>query len=220
MIKKISILAIAVLLFSISCGKKKDPEKEADAFKVDAKINLSLGDVKINGKPAKDGALVNFGDIIETGNDGVCQIIIGSKNLIKLNTNSKLTFNVSKDISSLVLDRGWMAGVTRQKFTKEGKYTIKTPTAIAAIRGTSYCVKVESPESTYFCVCNGTINLEGKGEKGEDVTAAHHAAKRFTLDKSGRVKTDSKVGMLYHNDKGVEELAEKIQEKVDWKKAF
>ncbi len=209
------LCSLFVCMLVISCGKKQEPE----AVKLSAKVNFAAGEVSINGKPVKDGAPVNFGDAIETGKSSSCEILIETKNLIKIGGSSRLIFNISRDGNELILEKGWLAGITRKKFTKEGKYLIKTPTVVASVRGTSYCVMVEKPDSTYFCVCNGTINLEGKSAgKGEDVTSQHHTAKRFIMDSSGKLKIES-PGMLHHDDKGIENLAEKIQEKVDWKKA-
>ena len=165
--------------------------------------------------------IIKYNDIIETGNDGMCAVQVGEKSLFRINKNSKLIFNLSDSKNELILEKGWFAGITRKVFTAKGKYILKTPTVIAAIRGTSYCVKVENPGSTYFCVCNGTISLAGKGtEKGTDVTAHHHSASRFSLDNSGKLVTDRSAGMKYHGDKNIEELAGMIKEKINWKKAY
>jgi hypothetical protein len=112
-----------------------------------------------------------------------------------------------------------MAGVTRKVFTREGRYIVKTPTVTAAIRGTSFCLKVEDLQSAYFCVCNGTINLKGSHEDhGDNVSAKHHAARRYrVLD--GETQIDE-AGMLYHGDKDLEELAKIINEKIDWSKLY
>lgn len=96
---------------------------------------------------------------------------------------------------------------------------IKSPTVVASVRGTSFCVKVESPDKTYFCVCNGSIDLNVDGAASvEKVTAAHHAAKRFTKNKEGKIDIDANPGMLYHNDEGLEALSASIGEKIDWTK--
>ncbi len=216
--KRTGILVIVLLLSALpeSCGKKQDGKGE-----LTGKIIHSLGTVTINGKNPGADKSVKYGDVIETGKDGTCSIQVGEKSIFRINTGSKLTFNISRKRNDLVLERGWFTGITRKIFTTRGKYFLKTPTVTAAIRGTSYCVKVENPKSTYFCVCNGTIALAGPGErKGRDVSAAHHIARRFKIDKEGKLEIDKSPGMLYHEDKTLEDLAAKISEKIDWKKAF
>jgi ferric-dicitrate binding protein FerR (iron transport regulator) len=209
-----SLFIAQLLIINVSCAKKPG--------EVSAKINLKIGRVLINGKEnVKKGDSIKYGDIIETGSDGACEILVEEKTLLRLKKKSRLVFNLSKENNNLKLERGWLAGITRNIFTKQKKYIIRTSTVTAAVRGTSYCVKVENDKNTYFCVCNGTINLTGEGkEKGEEVTAAHHSAMRFSLDKNGELKIDHSPGMLYHGDKLIEEMAAKIGEKVDWKKGY
>jgi hypothetical protein len=205
--KKITI--IAVFIFLISCGKNAEIKTVLTAF---------TGPVKINSTSVSDtGITIKPGDIIETGEKSFCDIMINEKNLLRVSENSRVVFHVTAKDCFINIEKGWLAGITRAKFTDEGRYKINTPTVAAAVRGTSFCVKVEDEKNTYFCVCNGTINLAEAGEEsGEDVTASHHAAKRFTQEPDGSIKTDSNPGLLYHTDKGVEEMAAVINEKIDW----
>lgn len=215
--RKISTVLIlfAFALIINSCGKKTEDKG------VTGKVIQFVGKATINGQKIDLNKPVKYGDVIETGDDGTCHIQVGEKSLFMLNKNTKLVFNISKDRNELTLEKGWFAGITRKVFSAKGKYILKTPTVIAAIRGTSYCVKVENPKSTYFCVCNGTIGLEGSGEeKSTDVSAAHHSAKRFEMNEKGKLVIDKTVGMLYHTDENLEKLASIISEKIDWKKAF
>ena len=77
-------------------------------------------------------------------------------------------------------------------------------------------MKIENQDSSYFCVCNGTINLAGKNsDRGEDVTAAHHKGRRFIKGEDGKIITEE-AGMLYHGDDVINTLAESIGETVDW----
>ncbi|HPJ44180.1 MAG TPA: FecR family protein [Spirochaetota bacterium] len=203
------ITGIFIFVFLISCGKSGEIKTVITAFSGPVKVNsISL---------TAAGTAIKPGDIIETGDKSFCDIMINEKNILRIKENSRLVLHVTATDSFLKLEKGWLGGITRAKFTEEGKYKINTPTVAAAIRGTSFCVKVEDEKNTYFCVCNGTINLAEAGkESGEDVTASHHAAKRFTRDADGSIKTDSNPGLLYHTDEGVEEMAAMINEKIDW----
>jgi hypothetical protein len=176
------------------------------------------GTVTVNTKAVKEiNMVLNQGDAIETMAESTCDIIINEKNILRLKPDTKLTLRLSDKENILQLDKGWLAGVTRKVFTNEGKFTVKTPTVVAAVRGTSFCMKVENEKSTYFCTCNGSIELTGESSsKAETVTAAHHAARRFSIDKTGGLIEDNNPGMLYHTDSGVEELAKIIGETIDW----
>lgn len=186
---------------------------------VKGELIFALGDVKVNSQKATNGTVINYKDVITTGRGSVARIRVANKTVIQLKQNSKLQYLLQDKEGELKLSQGWMSGVTRKIFTKEGKYRITTPTATAAIRGTSYCLKIENPESTYFCVCNGTINLKGLDhDHGDDVSAAHHAGKRFKLS-NGLINVED-AGMLYHKDNDLEELAKIINEKIDWSNIY
>ncbi|HNR90455.1 MAG TPA: FecR family protein [Spirochaetota bacterium] len=186
---------------------------------IDATIIALGGEVTLNGAKPSLGSKIAFGDAIETGEKSFCEIVVKDKNVFRMGASTRLVFRVSADSNILQLDRGWFAGVTRKIFTKQLEYLIKTPTVTAGVRGTSYCIKVEKPESTYFCVCNGSIDLRDEpGKPGERVTTAHHKGRRYTRDTDGRIAIDKKPGMLYHDDAGLEALAKKIGETIDWTK--
>jgi hypothetical protein len=207
--KRTVIFLFVVSLFS--CGRTGE---------IKTKVLNYLGTVSINGKALDaTGSSVIYGDAIETGNDSFCELVINEKNILRLSSNTKLVFNVSDKDNVLELQQGWLAGVTHKVFAKEGKYLIKTPTVTASVRGTSYCIKVENPDSTYFCVCNGSIQLDkSTGKDGELVTSSHHAARRFKKDSHDAIIIDQNAGLLYHDDKGVEMLAKKVGEIIDWSK--
>lgn len=203
------ICLILSLCITLSCAKQ---------VKLDMRILSYTGTVTVNTKAVKEiNMVLNQGDAIETMAESTCDIIINEKNILRLKPDTKLTLRLSDKENILQLDKGWLAGVTRKVFTNEGKFTVKTPTVVAAVRGTSFCMKVENEKSTYFCTCNGSIELTGESSnKAETVTAAHHSARRFSIDKTGALIEDNNPGMLYHMDSGVEELAKIIGETIDW----
>ena len=215
--KKRNFLLITGCLFiisvSLSCSKKNDSA-------INAIISAIVGKVTINGSAdVTPGKTVVFGDVIETGEKSLCEILINEKNILKINQNSKLIFNVSSENNVLEVETGWLAAVTKRPFTKQMQYLVKSPTMVAAIRGTSFCMKVESPESTYFCVCNGSIELkDADGGTADTVVSAHHTARRYIKGKDGKISIQKEPGLLYHDDKGVEELAKKIDVTIDWEK--
>jgi hypothetical protein len=207
--KKFILMVILGLIFS--CSQEN---------KINIKIASYRGTITVNTQPV---IAINMqlkpGDVIETMPDSTCDIIVNEKNILRLKPETKLILNISETGSMILLERGWLAGVTKKVFTKEGRFLVKTPTVAAAIRGTSFCLKVENEKSTYFCVCNGAIELKGENSsKSEKVEAAHHSARRFSKDNTGSLIEDNNPGLLYHNDSGIEEMAKIINETVDWNK--
>lgn len=205
--KKLTILFTLVIL--LSCARNGDIKTVLTAYSGTVRIN--------NNTLMAPGVFLQPGDVIETGDKSFCDIMINERNILRIKENSMVILHITASGSFIRLEKGWLAGITKAKFTTEGKYRINTPTVTASVRGTSFCTKVENERSTYFCVCNGTINLAGAGNAaGDDVTSPHHTAKRFILERGGKLKTDSNPGLLYHNDSGIEEMAALINEKIDW----
>ena len=124
--------------------------------------------------------------------------------------------DLSDDQKSVELKSGAIANVLK-KLTKTDKslFRIKTPTALAAIRGTSFFVKVEDQAKTYICDCNGVIQVSDiSGDNSRAVEASHHKGMRIVKTGSGFKLHDA--GMLYHTDADIEDIAEKIGVVIDW----
>ncbi|MFH0976811.1 MAG: FecR family protein [Spirochaetota bacterium] len=209
---KIAGCLFILSIFSLSCSKKDDSS-------INARISDFVGKVLISGSAdIKTGRAIIFGDIIETGEKSSCDILINEKNILKINQNTRLVFNISSESNVLQVETGWFAAITKQPFTKQMHYIIKSPTLVAAVRGTSFCMKVENPQSTYFCVCNGSIELKEPDDKtGDIVVSAHHSARRYIKGKDGKITIEKNPGLLYHNDQGIEDMAKKINVTIDWK---
>lgn len=80
---------------------------------------------------------------------------------------------------------------------------VKTPTAVAAVRGTDFYVAEEEGKPAYLCVCSGLVEALAPGKsKGRLVRGEHHTAVWLTR-KGGRLSS-KKAPMLGHTD---EELA-------------
>ncbi|HEY1405924.1 MAG TPA: FecR family protein [Spirochaetota bacterium] len=209
--KKICLPVLFFCIIGISYGKNDAPAVTL--------LNYT-GKITINNKNITDvGHPVRYGDVIKTGALSVCDILVNEKSIIRLWENTALTYKVSEKENRLILDSGYIAAVTRKKFTKSGVYIVQTPTVSASVRGTSFCVKVENAKSVYFCVCNGKIDLAArKGGKKITVESAHHTAQRFVKKDDGSITVEKNAGLLYHNDEGLEKLAAAIDEKIDWTK--
>jgi len=181
-------------------------------------ISYLEGSVTIDAAPASIGDLVPFGATVRTDKDSYCEITFRERNVIHLGELTSLVFNPGNLQVGSVLQQGSLALVLKN-FVKGGtgdmSFFVRTPTATAGVRGTSFFMKVEDPTTTYVCLCNGVLRLDdGTLVTGIDIEAAHHASYRVT-DKGGSVSID-KAPMLYHTDQDMETLAGKIGYTIDW----
>lgn len=188
MIYKISLLALFTLL--LSCSQFQKPLAE----KVNPKVNFLIGDVNINGGPAKSGYQIQNGDIVETGSQSYLEAHFGKQSAVRIREESKVIFNITDNI---VLDV--QNGSVLNILEKRSRYLVKTPSAVAAIRGTIFFTNILDEHNTYFCACNGTIAIEDNNGKAlNQLSSAHHMPNIYSLE-NGEVGIQQ-AGMQDHTD--------------------
>lgn len=210
------LLGIA-FLWVLSLGPFTVPCAYAKASR--AKIRIVSGQVNLNGTPAFADDVLEEGDKITTGPTSYCAIIFDDKNAIYVSENTELTLHLAAPKKSLDLVKGAVSSLLRRlarvRDRSAYRYTVNTPTAICGVRGTAFYVKVESPEKTYVCLCNGRLEISGvKGGEKQSVTASHHRA--FWVTKKGGVDRITDATGLYHTDGDMESMATLIGETMDW----
>ncbi len=82
------------------------------------------------------------------------------------------------------------------------RFSVRTPTAVAAVRGTDFFVQVGPKKEVDVCICNGALSVKGKGMDTLPMASQNHLNYRFWPVKSGTAREKSpRIG---HTD---EELA-------------
>ncbi len=94
-------------------------------------------------------------------------------------------------------------------------FTVRTPSAVAGVRGTSFFINAVDARTTYICSCNGAVHVEDlRGGSAQDIVAAHHKAVVVTSTDTGATVADSTL--LYHTDADLEKVASDIGVTIDW----
>jgi hypothetical protein len=185
-----------------------------------ASIVYLEGDVTMNGSPAAIGDDVLPGAVITTGKDSVCQVVFNTKNIIHMESTTTLRFDGKVLSRGATLQKGAIAMVLRNLAPSSGdelRFTIKTTTAGAGVRGTCFFVEVEDENNTYICACNGALRLEGDGGQfTQNLASSHHREVRVTRSATG-ISVNA-APLQYHTDGDVEAVAARIGEKIDWTK--
>jgi hypothetical protein len=127
------------------------------------------GDVRINGKPAREGQAVLPGDKVTTGANGEAIYII-DKNAFLQRSNSVVEFGkeAAKEFFRVVTGR-------ILSVFEPGSKRLVVPTATIGIRGTACYIEAEQTK-VYFCLCYGTAEIEPVAEPGrmERISTRHH----------------------------------------------
>ncbi len=207
----IAVLSTLVLVTFVSCGVGKS----STTMDVAGEIQYFEGIVTVNGIQAEIGLEVMDGDVILTGPDSFVELKFGEYRVLNAEENSRLVLDAAE--KTFKLDIGAIAVLQSKArwFSRRKPWLVQTPTMVAAVRGTVYYTKVESPESVYFCLCNGKIHLEDSDAGGVlNLEAAHHNAVRFVRSDDG--VTYQNAPMLYHTDEVIESLADTVFVPIDW----
>jgi len=150
------------------CSKSSQDVKNKDLPNF-AKVIFAVGNVKIQdasgSADAKTDALVQAGMTVLTGKKSQCTILIGESSYITIKENSQLLVDsllkkggVFED-SSVELKAGRLV-VNPKKLLKDESFKVKTPTAVAAVRGTKFVVSSEPGEDVKISVVEGRVEMK------------------------------------------------------------
>ena len=214
-IKALSCALCIVAVFVVfSCGG----ETQRSVF-TEGRFEYIEGDVQLNGSPADFDQIIEKESSIATGTASLCDLIFNQKNIVHIGENTIFNVDMADAPGTVNLSRGSLLFVAKKllQIKDSANLTVITPTAVLGVRGTSFYVNAENENSTYLCICNGSLHAEDiNGENELDLAAPHHRALRF-IKKNGSI-THEDATLLYHGDSDVEQAAEKIGVTIDWTK--
>ena len=155
------------------------------------------GDVLLNDKPARTGAVMKPGDSVATARASSAVFVIG-RDAFLMRENSELrTAGSGVLVDSLRLTTGKLLSVFGN-----GRRSIVTPTATIGIRGTGVYIEAEA-ERTYVCTCYGLVDLQANSmaQARESVSATHHDAPRYIYARGEMpIKMIAPAPVINHTD--------------------
>lgn len=184
------------------------------------KVRIELvfleGEVLINGQKPEIGDLLDTNFIIQTGRGARCDIVFNSGNALSVGQNALAHFDFTSQVASVRLDRGGLSSVVKKlpRIAGTDAFSVQTATAVAGVRGTSFCVWVDEA-SSYICACNGVLSVaDSAGGNTERIEAAHHSARYFS--RSGGIIRKETAGLRHHSDELLQSVASRIAYSIDW----
>lgn len=141
-------------------------------------------------RPAELQMAVNPGDKLSTEAGAELEIRLDDGSVLKLKDKSLLELDAMEKqakplttITSLKLGLGKLLGCVRKLSSRESKFEVTTPTAVAGVRGTVFAVFAEG-DSTGLDVLQGQVAVAGQlgaeklvGEKQSTVVAKRDSAR-------------------------------------------
>lgn len=148
----IFFMTILLIWTVMGCGGK-----DIDEYSV---ITFVIGDVKKNNIDAQIGDIIKENDVIVTAEKSFCDIKIG-ESIIRIKARSEMSVsqllkNGELEATTLGLSSGSML-CKPKKLIKTESFLVKTPTAVAGIRGTQFAVETDRVLTTRIKVFEGEV---------------------------------------------------------------
>ncbi len=152
---KIVLLSFSVLLFiGLGCSKA-----EIDEY---AMVTFTIGDVTKNSVNLEINEIIKEKDIIITGADAFCDLKIGDS-IVRIKEKSKVVISSllkQTNMEKTTLDLGVGKMLCKpKKLLKSDSFIVKTPTAVAGVRGTKFIVEADASKTTRIKVFDGKIKI-------------------------------------------------------------
>lgn len=189
--RNLIISTAVVALVAVGCGEKKE-QASLDS----AKFTYVKGDVLVSGKPATLGQTVSKDATIEVKNNSMAVLQFSSAASITLKANSVLSIaNLSKnDAGKPVIELSQSNGSSFSKIAKgQSDFSIKTPTAVAGVRGTSFELEVGNGKTTKIKLLEGKVAV-AKVEANDTPEEVKAELEKATVVEAGqKVEVDNKA---------------------------
>jgi outer membrane protein assembly factor BamB len=168
-----------------------------------AMLTFLLGGVTNNNVPAEIGDIVKESDTIVTAPDSFCDIRMGGS-IIRIKENSKVIFSSllrkeNGESITLGMSEGKML-CKPKKLLKSESFTVKTPTAIAAVRGTQFTIETDKDQTTSVKVFSGKVKVakrlkqfEGSSDRVIDGAPVINEQEKIVITKDDVDKTEKRV---------------------------
>ena len=202
--KRIIIPVISfVIMLVVGCSSD---QKEAYAA-----INFILGDVTVNNTTVEIGHVLNEEDVIITGSDSFCDVKIGGS-IIRVKEKSRMVLSRilnSRDMenTTLNIDSGKML-CKPKKLLKNDKFVVKTPTAVAGVRGTQFTVEADQAKTSRIKVYDGKVQiarrvkqLEGATERMLEVAPTLQTKEKIIITEKEVRDAEKRVDQMLKNFK-------------------
>lgn len=179
---KLALKALIAILPVVVCTPADAQERAGVVTTLEGNVTVTRASLP---QPAplkfKDDIFVR--DRITTGKDSVARILLGGRAVVTVREHSAVTITESPGVATVDVAAGRAAvAVAREKMRPGDLVQVKTPNAIAGIRGTVVVAEVFNASHSVVTVLKGTIDLTHI-EGGRVVGAATivNALQRMTI---------------------------------------
>lgn len=174
--------------------------------------------------PAAKGRPLAEGESVRTGSDAWCEILFRDGTYVRMDPGAEtaaeeLKSSAQERTFSFSFLRGralWMAG--KVAAAMRSKFQVRTPSAVCAVRGTSFAVDVSSAGETTLGLFEGKVALSAGSEEKDMLAGSEGRTAGGTLAVEGRLSRLMKAEeRRYAKVKGrVDSLRKRLAERGDF----
>src|SRR6185295_1319649 len=152
------------------------------------KANLTHASTPQFSLPLKFKDSVLLGDKINTGEESIVKLLMGGKALLTIRELSVFTVTESPGRSTVDIQSGKMVlSIVKSKMKPGETIEVKTPNAIAAVRGTVFFVEVSGSTASFY-VLTGAIQVSAIGSPSAPVTVSGYQSVTVNGNQMGQVQ--------------------------------
>jgi|GEM_PF-699950 len=163
----LALLMSLSLIVAFSCDSQKKTQNVINS----SKITFIIGNVKVKIKAdspwikARSSMKLGQGSEIKTGKKSKCNLVIGKDSFVSVTEKSHMILEkLYKDVTGLEKNtlslKFGQSVINPKKLLKGDSFKIKTPTAVAAVRGTKFVVKTDPNHKMKVSVIDGKVELK------------------------------------------------------------
>lgn len=174
-----------------------------------------VGDAQVNGEALRPQAVIQSGDVIETGPQSRLIFAIGNSSF-HVRQNSRLAVERGSSLNVVSLLR-MLTGAVVSVWGRGTDRRIVTPTVTAGIRGTGVYTEVLPDQAfrSYFCNCYGTVDLSTRSDATTSTTE-YHQAFWASGGEGGSEARLTPARAINHTDEELEFLAGLVNQRTAW----
>ncbi len=180
----LSLVMVFVLVVGIGCGKKSGGDdsqsqsadktyRNVKVIEITGEVSLTRGNEPTSAYPE---LIIQDGDILTTGSDGVVSLRLDSDKYARLGENSEASFelegNPEKGAIRIHLASGSIYNEIENPLSDGDAYEIHTPDAVMAVRGTAFdVIIIQTPDGreTHVNTQSGNVQITVLNGEGETV---------------------------------------------------
>lgn len=133
-----------------------------------------IGSAQVGDQALRVGSKIAAGSELRTGADSRLRLRCADGSSLVLAANSRLRIDSFelKDGRRVDARLSLSLGLIGQKVSGGGGWSVRTPTAVTAVRGTEYLIEVKEDQSTAVLMQSGQVDVRPAGPRTRSLAAA------------------------------------------------